>query len=76
MARVFMYGPKWRRHFKVIEVPIADVDAATAQYYQPRSNRAKLLMFTLEDDVRELVTEEVRPGVTAQWSDPRERLGL
>jgi hypothetical protein len=35
-----------------------------------------VLLFSFEEDVRELVLEEIRPGVYAQWSDPRERFGL
>lgn len=30
--------------------------------------------YSFEDDVRERVLEEVRPGVVAMWSDPRERV--
>ena len=72
MARAFFTGPKWRRHFDVREIPIADVDPEAARLHRPGR---KLLMFTFEEDVRELVQlgagtfrgEELRPGVFAQW---------
>lgn len=62
-----MWGPKWRRYFDVREVAIADLDPAAVPFH-PRGK--KLLMFTLEDDVRERVMigrEELRPGVYAMW---------
>jgi hypothetical protein len=62
MPRVFMIGPRWRRHFGVKS--------------EPRAFRSSKLTFTFEPDVRELVLDEIRPGVYAQWSDPFERLGL
>lgn len=57
----------------VQHVPIATVDPIAAQYHRPGR---KLLVFTFEDEVRELVLERLNHEVYAQWSDPRERLGL
>lgn len=31
-------------------------------------------MYDLEEDVRELVCEELRPGIYAEWADARERI--
>jgi hypothetical protein len=73
MARTFMTGPRWRSSFGVLEVPIVELDPDAARFHRPGR---KLLMFSLEEDVRELLLEEIRPGVFAAWSDPRERLGL
>lgn len=73
MPRAFMYGPRWRRHFDVREVPVADVDPVAAKYHRPGRT---LLVFTFEPDVRELLQLEIRPGVFAEWSDPREQIGL
>jgi hypothetical protein len=67
MPRVYMRGPKWRRSFGVREVPIAEIDPDAACFHRPGR---KLLMFSLEDDVRELLLiglDELRPGVFAQW---------
>jgi hypothetical protein len=58
MLRVFLHGPRWRARFGVRK---------SHGTWGP-------LIVTLEDDVRERVCEELRPGVCAQWSDPRERL--
>lgn len=69
MVRVWMHGRRWRRHFGVREVPIAEFAPSSAPYHRPGK---KLLVFSLEDDVRELVLEELRPGVYAEWSDPRD----
>jgi hypothetical protein len=54
--------------------PIADVDPPWAS--RCRAGRKFVLVFTFEDEVRERVLEEIRPGVFAQWSAPLERLGL
>lgn len=67
MVRCFMRGPRWKSTFGVCEVPIAEIDPEHASWH--RLGR-KLLMFTLEDDVRELVftdVPELRPGVYAEW---------
>jgi hypothetical protein len=71
--RCFLHGPKWRRHFGITETPIAEIDPNAARFHRPGR---KLLLFTLEADVRERIQEEIRPGVYAEWSDPRERLPL
>jgi len=66
-VRCFMRGPKWKRTFGVREVPIAEVAPESAPYHRPER---KLLIFSLEEDVRELVfvgREEIRPGVYAEW---------
>lgn len=75
MASVWMYGPRWRRHFAVVETPIVELDPEAAKYHRPGR---KLLTFTLEDDVRELIMDPINPALdrVAMWSDPRERLGL
>jgi len=69
-TRVWMTGPKWRRFFDVHQRPLGEVYQDRAAFLNPRKH---VLVFTLEDDIRELVLEELRPGVYAQWSDPRER---
>jgi hypothetical protein len=67
MPRAFFKGPKWKRHCGVREVPIADVLPIAAQYHRPGR---KLLIFSLEDEVRERVLpREIRPGVIPMWSD-------
>jgi hypothetical protein len=71
MPRCYMRGPKWRRAFDVREIPIADLDPQAAKLHRPGR---KLLVFTLEPDVRELVCEPIRGDVYAMWSDPRELL--
>lgn len=70
-VRLWMHGPKWRRHFGVLELP---VPSESAGYHRPGK---RLLFVDLEPDVRELVclNLELRPGVYAQWSDPMEALG-
>lgn len=68
-ARVWMTGPHWRRLFGVQQVPLVDVAPDSARFHRPGK---QVLLFTFEDDVRELVLEEIRPGVYAEWSDPRE----
>src|SRR5205807_90016 len=73
MPRAFFRGPKWRRLCGVAELLIADVDPVAAQYHRPGR---KLLLFSFEDDVRERVLEPLRHDVVAQWSDPREQLGI
>lgn len=70
MPRAFMHGPKWRRHFEVQAVPIAVLSPALASFHRPGRT---VLTFSFETDVRELVLEQLRPGVFAEWSDPRER---
>jgi hypothetical protein len=70
MPRAFFTGPKWKRLCGVEERPIADVLPEAATYHRPGR---KLLLFSLEDDVRERVLEELRPGVYAEWTDVRER---
>jgi hypothetical protein len=69
MARVYMHGPKWRRWFEVREVPIAEIDPDAAPLHRPGR---KLLVFTLEEDVRERVCEQLGFDRYAMWSDPRE----
>lgn len=68
MPRIWMWGPRWMRYFNVQLVPIAT--------FAPHRAGKKLLVVTLEDDLRELMFQEIRPGVYADWSDPREQLGL
>jgi hypothetical protein len=71
MPRAFMTGPRWRSTFGVREVPIAELDPDAARFHRPGR---KLLMFSLEEDVRERVTlgygarEQLRPGVFEEWS--------
>jgi hypothetical protein len=73
MPRAFFRGPKWKRLCGVSERLIADVDPFAAQYHRPGR---KLLLFSFEDDVRERACVPIRGDVCAQWSDPREQLGL
>lgn len=72
-VHVFMTGPRWRSHFQIREVPIADVVPPDQISWHPRGK--KILMFSLEDECRERMCEEIRPGVFAMWSDPYERWG-
>lgn len=73
MPRAFFNGPKWKRLCDVSERLIADVDPVAAQYHRPGR---KLLLFSFEDEVRERACVAIRGDVFAQWSDPREQLGL
>lgn len=73
-VRCFMCGRGWRSHFGVEQRPIAAVKPP----WWPlcRLSRRWVLVFTLEEDVRERVLDELQPGVVAMWSDPRDWLGL
>jgi hypothetical protein len=73
LPRVWMYGPRWRSHFGVVEKPIAEIDPVAATLHRPGR---KLLMFTLEEDVRDLVLVMLDNNRAAMWSDPREQMGL
>lgn len=68
MPRCWMHGPRWRTHFDVKQIPIADlVSKEEARWHRPGR---KLLVFSLEDDIRELLyagADEIRPGVYAEW---------
>ena len=73
MARVWMRGPKWKRAFDVRHGLLADVDpVVAARFGRPG---VKFWWYDFELDVRELVLEEIRPGVVAEWTDPYERWG-
>lgn len=72
MPRAFFYGPRWRRHFGVSEVPIVDIAPEAAKYHR---HGRKLLIFSLEEDVRELICEPIYHDKYAMWSDPREGIG-
>jgi hypothetical protein len=69
-VKFYMTGPKWKRLFGVVERPIAEIDPQAAQYHRPGR---KLLIVSLEDDIREIVMEgwgardELRPGLRAEW---------
>jgi hypothetical protein len=69
MPRAFMHGPHWRRYFDVRRNVRARGQEPVAQELEDA-----MLVFTFEDDVRERVLDEVRPGVVSQWSDPLERV--
>lgn len=71
-SRVWMHGPRWRSSFGVREVPLVDL------LHPPcvSNTKRKVLTWSFEDDIRELMLDEIRPGVFAQWSDPFERIGL
>jgi hypothetical protein len=71
MAGVWMRGPKWQRAFNVQCRRIAEVEPAEAVHYRPSQT---FWWYDFEADVRERVLDEIRPGVVAEWSDPRERL--
>lgn len=74
MPRAFFHGPRWRSHCGVTSRDIREVAPWAAPYHP---NGRRLLVFTFEPDVRELVLEEeLRPGVTPMWSDPYERFGV
>ena len=53
LPRAFFHGPRWRSTCGVRDVPIADVDPIAARYHRPGR---RLLMFTLEEEVRAVVT--------------------
>lgn len=71
MPRAFFFGRRWKKLCGVTEQPIAEVDPEAAKYHRPGR---KLLLFSLEDEVRERVLEEIAPGVYAEWTDLQERL--
>lgn len=73
LVRTFMTGRRWRSTFGVREIPIVQLDPEAAKFHRPGR---KLLIFSIEEDVREMVTrgglgarEELRPGVFAEWSE-------
>lgn len=75
-VRCFMVGRGWMKHFGVEQRPLEDV--RPPWFDRVREGRRWVLCFTLEADVRELVTtggwsherfEELRPGVFAMWSE-------
>lgn len=75
-VRAFMTGPGWRRRWGVEEALVAERLDVLCKVYHPGE---KILLFTLEEDVRELVTRggigaraELRPGVFAEWDDEGE----
>lgn len=70
--RVWMWGPRWRSSFGVRRVLLSEIAPESAPYHRPGKT---LSVFTLEDDVRERICDEIRPGVYAQWSDPRDTFG-
>jgi hypothetical protein len=71
-VRIFVAGPRRRRAFGICRRSIAEVAPRFAGMHRAGK---QLWWFDLEDDVRELVMRhEIRPGVTAEWTDPREWL--
>lgn len=73
MPKCWMHGPRWKQRFDVREQLLSDVSPTSAGYHQIGK---KVLTFTFEDDLRELMFQEIRPGVLADWSCPWEQLGL
>lgn len=71
MPRAFFFGRRWKKLCDVTERPIAEVDPEAAKYHRPGR---KLLLFSLEEEVRERVLEQLAPGVFAEWTDVKERL--
>lgn len=82
-VRCRLMGPRWRQHFGVEQRPIDEVRPPWMN--ECRVGRRWVLVFTLEQDVRELVTtagagapepdpefDELRPGVFAMFEDPRD----
>jgi len=66
-VRCLLVGPRWKRGFNVQRVPIADlIPAREVPWHRPGR---RVLVFTLEEDIRErvLMGLELRPGVVAQW---------
>lgn len=72
-AGIFITGPRARRLFGITRRPIADVAPFSAPLHRPGK---QLWWYDLEDDVRELVCEPLSLDRIAQWSDPKEQLGL
>ena len=70
-VRCLMVGPRWMRSFGVEQLPIAKVQPPW--WEECRVGRRWVLVFSLEDDVQELVQkgwmarDELRPGVFAAW---------
>lgn len=75
LARVWMRGPKWKRAFNVTHRALVDVDPEAARDRRPLQAKT-YWWYDFEHDVRELVVEEIRPGVLAEWSDPFEQFGI
>jgi hypothetical protein len=80
MPRVWTHGPQWKRSFGVREVPLVDLLAPGEREKFDLESHPKLLRpvltWSFEEDLRELIQEEIRPGVYAEWSDPFEAMGL
>jgi hypothetical protein len=70
MPHVWLHGPRWIACFGVQRVPARQIFPD----FVP-SNRV-FLVYSFEQDLRELMCAELRPGVYADWSDAREQLGL
>jgi hypothetical protein len=75
-VRALLMGPKSKRHFGVQQRSIEEI--RPPWWALVRQGRRWVLVFTLEEDVRELVTiggwqherfDELRPGVFAMWGD-------
>lgn len=75
ILRTLICGPDWRKGFEVRRRRASEIWPHVGRV---RSRRARktVLAFTFEQDIRERICEELRPGVYAQWSDPYEWLGL
>lgn len=65
LVRFWFHGPKWRRHCDV-----QNVHAGFSLKMRPR----KILMTSLEEEIRERVLERVYHDRYAMWADARERL--
>jgi hypothetical protein len=65
--RVALYGRRWWRLCTGARGELATLfDVYVGELIYPH----------IEEEVRERIVEEMRPGIASMWSDPRERLGL
>lgn len=75
----------YRSEFARSALPQASVQLLGVRWHQfkPRRERREdgtrihtKWEYDIAEDVRELVCEEIRPGVYAEWADARERVSL
>ena len=62
LARVYLFGKRWYRWLPKLERRDDNTRIRRAWDYD------------VAEDVFELVCEEVRPGIYAEWADARERI--
>jgi hypothetical protein len=66
----------------VLHAPVRELASSARHTRLPllrvwmRGRSRRYLTWSVDEEVRERVLDELRPGVVAQWSDPLERLGI